>query len=133
MTTTLSIGELARRTGVSAHTLRYYEASGVLMPAARSAGGCRRYRTTDLEWLEFVMRLKRTGMPLARIKEFAALRARGDATLQARLSLLTAHRECLAAMLEDLSRSAAALDDKIATYRRRLTPMRARREMKQDA
>lgn len=114
---TLSIGELSRLSGVSPHTLRFYESEGILQPASRGANGHRRYSRNDLGWLEFVLRLKVTGMPLAEIREYAALRARGDQTLQARLALLEQHRQRLAGQIRELATCANALDDKIGIYR----------------
>lgn len=112
----LSIGELSRLSGVSPHTLRFYESEGILKPAGRGANGHRRYRNDDVLWLEFVLRLKLTGMPLAEIREYSALRAEGDTTLQIRLSMLELHRKRLATMIEELSTCAEALDSKIHVY-----------------
>ena len=69
--TTLSISELSRRSGVSNHTLRYYEKAGVLAPTTRASNGHRRYLASDVAWLAFVLRLKATGMPLTDIKQYA--------------------------------------------------------------
>lgn len=113
----LSIGELSAQCGVTAHTLRFYEAEGILMPAGRLANGHRRYHAADVHWLEFVLRLKRTGMPLADIRAYAVLRARGDGTLDERLAMLQRHRERLAMQIEALTTNARALDDKIEIYR----------------
>lgn len=113
----ISIGTLSRLSGISADTLRFYEKQGILRPVARAGSGHRRYRQQDLLWLEFVVRLKRTGMPLAQIRQYADLRAEGDGTLQARLAMLELHRERLAATIDELNASASALADKIAVYR----------------
>lgn len=102
--------------GVSPHTLRYYEAEGILRPVSRGSNGHRRYRPEDLRWLEFVLRLKQTGMPLADIKAYAALRERGDETLQARLAMLQHHRQRLVTWIDELTSCADALDDKIRIY-----------------
>lgn len=112
----ISIGELSHLSGVSPHTLRFYESEGILKPAGRGANGHRRYLNDDVLWLEFVLRLKQTGMPLAEIREYAALRAQGVVTLQTRLSMLELHRKRLATMIEELSTCAEALDSKIHIY-----------------
>lgn len=116
----ISIGTLSDLSGISAHTLRFYEKQGILKPVGRAGNGHRRYRQQDLLWLEFVVRLKRTGMPLAQIRQYADLRANGDPTLGARLAMLELHRERLAAHIAELSACAGALEDKIAVYRRML-------------
>lgn len=121
----LSIGELSRLSGVSPYTLRYYESAGILMPAGRAANGHRRYRREDILWLEFVLRLKLTGMPLAEIRRYAALRAEGDGTLEARLAMLMRHRQRLNTRLDELAACAGALDDKILTYRKTIAKSRS--------
>ena len=60
----LSIAEAARRTGVSVHTLRYYERAGLVVTAVgRTHGGRRRYQQEDLTWITVCTRLRATGMP----------------------------------------------------------------------
>lgn len=115
--TTLSIGELAQHSGVSQHTLRFYEKAEVLAPAARAANGHRRYLASDVAWLAFVLRLKATGMPLAEIRQYAVLRAQGEMTVPQRLAVLELHRERLVVNIRELSHNLAALDDKIGVYR----------------
>lgn len=124
----LSIGEMSRLCGVSTHTLRFYEAEGILLPAARAANGHRRYHRHDVLWLEFVLRLKFTGMPLADIRAYADLRAQGDATLHQRLEMLRRHRQRLAEQIEALNTSASALDDKIDIYLDMIAERGARKE-----
>ena len=114
----ITIGELARLSGLTTHTLRYYESAGVLKSARRAANGHRRYNSTDILWLEFVLKLKLTGMPLAEIRQYAELRSQGETTLNARLAMLKLHRQRLVTTLSELSECAAALDDKIQIYRK---------------
>jgi DNA-binding transcriptional MerR regulator len=124
----LSIGELSNLTGLTAHTLRFYESAGILLPIARGANGHRRYRSDDVLWLAFVLRLKRTGMPLAEIRQYAQLRTDGETSLSARLAMLELHRERLAAKMAELSDCADALDDKIRTYRKMIATAKAPRK-----
>nr|WP_295785322.1 MerR family transcriptional regulator [Rhodoferax sp.] len=123
-TTTLTIGELSQHSGVSQHTLRFYEKAEVLAPATRAANGHRRYLASDVAWLAFVLRLKATGMPLAEIKQYAALRAQGEMTVPQRLAVLGLHRERLVVNIQELSNNLAALDDKIGVYRQSLPTVR---------
>lgn len=118
--TTISISELSRQSGVSSHTLRYYEKAGVLAPATRASNGHRRYLASDIAWLAFVLRLKVTGMALAEIKRYAELRSRGDMTVPQRLAVLELHRKSLVVRIQELSHNLAALDDKIGVYRQAL-------------
>lgn len=114
----ISIGELSRQSGLSTHTLRFYESAGVLKPIGRAANGHRRYHGDDILWLEFVLKLKQTGMPLAEIKQYAQLRAQGEMTLPPRLMMLKLHRKRLAAKMTELSECANVLDEKIRIYRK---------------
>jgi DNA-binding transcriptional MerR regulator len=68
----LSIAEAARRTGVSAHTLRYYERAGlVITTVSRNDSGRRRYQQEDLKWISICTKLRATGMPIRTIKRYA--------------------------------------------------------------
>lgn len=126
MTSTfLTIGELAQLSGLTPHTIRFYESAGVLRPSSRAANGHRRYQQDDVVWIEFVLRLKLAGMPLTQIKQYAALREQGDETLQQRLAMLKLHRDCLAARMSELSECAIVLDDKIRVYRKLIAKTKA--------
>jgi DNA-binding transcriptional MerR regulator len=103
-------------TGLSPDALRYYEKIGVLRPVARAANGHRHYSQDDVAWIEFVLRLKHTGMPLAQIRDYARLREQGDGTIAARLHLLEQHRDSLIARIVDLRKNLNAIDSKIVRY-----------------
>lgn len=114
----ITIGELAQLSGLTTHTIRYYESVGVIKPSGRAANGHRRYHSNDVVWLEFVLRLKLTGMPLAEISVLLDLRLQGDTTLQPRLTMLKLHRARLVAKMDELTECANVLDEKIRTYRK---------------
>ncbi|MET8636778.1 MerR family transcriptional regulator [Streptomyces sp. NPDC004096] len=117
---TLTIAQVAERTGLTHDTLRYYEKAGLIERVGRTGGNQRRYAAADLAWLEFLLRLRETGMPIAEMQRFAALRSRGDATVADRLAMLREHRAAVARRIRALRRNAAALDDKIDHYERLL-------------
>jgi DNA-binding transcriptional MerR regulator len=117
-TNELTIAEVAERSGVTAHTLRYYERIGLLDPVGRDDGGRRRYGAGDLNRLEMLQKLRRTGMPLQRIAEYVELIRQGDGTEASRLDLLEDHRRQVAADLAVLEDCLAFLDRKIDLYRR---------------
>jgi DNA-binding transcriptional MerR regulator len=112
----MKIGELAKRSGLSVHTLRYYERIGLLPRADRDRSGQRDYDAGILTWIAFLQRLKTTGMPIREMLRYAALRERGPATATARRRLLEAHRERVRAHAEALGSSLLVLDTKIAGY-----------------
>ena len=112
----LTIGQVAETIGVSTHTLRYYEQAGLIREVGRTQAGHRLYSPADLDWLRFVMRLKATGMPIAGMQAFAALRAQGQPTMGARRDLLVAHRDAVLARIAELQSNLGAIVDKIAYY-----------------
>ena len=75
-----TIAQVATLSGLSAHTLRYYERIGLLDPVARVHGGQRRYDAKDLAWLAFLQRLRATGMPIRDMQRYAELRRQGEST-----------------------------------------------------
>ena len=117
----LSIAEAARRTGVSVHTLRYYERAGLVVTAVdRTAGGRRRYHQLDLDWIVICTRLRATGMPIRTIRRYAELVSAGPGNEQERLVLLEAHRAEVTARLARTREHLKLIDHKIAVYRGRL-------------
>ena len=117
----LSIAEAARRTGVSVHTLRYYERAGlVVTTVGRTASGRRRYHQLDLDWITICTRLRATGMPIKTIRRYAQLVAAGRGNEQERLGLLEAHRAEVPARLAELQENLKLIDHKIDVYRGRL-------------
>ena len=120
MTMTLTISDAARASGVSAHTLRYYERAGLLDPVDRAAGGHRRYAEEDLVRIQFLSKLRSTGMPIRQIRAYADLMRGGDETHEARLALLQEHREAVRARLAETKRNLELIDRKIDFYRERL-------------
>jgi DNA-binding transcriptional MerR regulator len=110
------IERAAALTGVSAHTLRYYERIGLLAPVGRASSGHRRYTDTDLGSVRFLTLLRETGMPIRDMQRFVALARNGEGTVPQRLAVLEAHRDALRARLEQLSGHLAALDHKVEVY-----------------
>jgi DNA-binding transcriptional MerR regulator len=114
----VTIAEAARRTGVSVHTLRYYERAGlVVTPVDRTAGGRRRYRELDLKWIIICTKLRATGMPIAGIRRYAELVAAGPGNEAERLALLEAHRADVLAKLAEIQENLKTIDYKIEVYR----------------
>jgi DNA-binding transcriptional MerR regulator len=112
----MKIAELAELSGFTAHTIRYYERIGLLPRAARDKSKHRAYEASDLIWLEFLRRLKTTGMPIRQMRHYAELRSKGAASNAERRKLLEAHRERVRAHMVELQFSLAVLDKKIAGY-----------------
>jgi DNA-binding transcriptional MerR regulator len=118
----LTISDAADALGLSAHTLRYYERAGLMLdPVGRTAATHRRYTEEDLGWITLLTRLRGTGMPIRRMREYADLVRAGEGTERERLALLEAHREAVLEQLEQVQRSLAAIETKIDFYRERIS------------
>jgi DNA-binding transcriptional MerR regulator len=117
----MSIAEAARRTGISAHTLRYYERAGlVITDIDRTNGGRRRYHQIDLDWIAVCTKLRATGMPIRTIKRYAELVAEGHGNEEERLALMEAHSAEVAAKVAELQENLKLINHKIDVYRGRL-------------
>jgi len=99
-----TIRQICEKTGLSAHTLRYYEKEGLLSHISRSKGGIRQYSEEDLESLGLICCLKNTGMPLQEIARFVRLTQEGEHTLRERCELLRRHRANVVARMEEMQR-----------------------------
>ncbi len=113
----MNIKSFAEATGLTPYTLRYYEKIGLLKEVRRNGSGHRTFTSKEIKWVEFIIRLKETGMPLDQILQYGALRDEGDQTMLARQTMLEDHREALKAQIESQMRHLSALDNKIEFYK----------------
>ncbi len=114
METGLTIQQVAKLTGLSIDTLRYYERIGLLEPVGRAQNGHRRYTQHDLAWIDLLIRLRNTGMPRAQMVRFAQLRRQGAATATERRIILEEHQHSLEQRMQAMEQHMAALQQKIA-------------------
>lgn len=116
---TFTVSETAARTGLSEHTLRYYERAGLLPHIGRHGSGRhRRYSAQDLRALEFLKRLRSTGMPVSEMQRYVALFLAGDESLLERVEMLQRHRERVREQIAALEAHLAVIDYKIENYTR---------------
>ncbi len=121
--TSLTIAEAAERTGLTAHTLRYYERDGLMLRSVeRASSGHRRYTDADLRWIQMVTRLRATGMPIRDVRRYAALVREGSGNEAERLALLLAHREVVERQLAEVTGHLRAIDHKIGLYESAVAP-----------
>ncbi|MEU4205128.1 MerR family transcriptional regulator [Streptomyces sp. NPDC045470] len=111
-----TISEVAEHTGLSAHTLRWYERIGLMPHVDRTHTGQRRFSNRDLDWLDLVTKLRLTGMPVADMVRYAELVREGGHTFPERERLLTAHREDVRQRIAELQSTLQVLDYKIDVY-----------------
>ncbi|WP_457205117.1 MerR family transcriptional regulator [Nocardioides sp. P5_C9_2] len=115
----LTIAEAAEQTGLTAHTLRYYERDGLMRtPVRRSTSGHRAYDDADLAWITLISKLRATGMPIRDVKRYADLVRAGSGTEAERLELLRAHRGRVLRQLDEVRDHLSAIDHKVELYER---------------
>ncbi|CAN7360215.1 MerR family transcriptional regulator [Polaromonas sp. LjRoot131] len=126
-TLSLSIAEAAEASGLSAYTLRYYEQIGLIAPIGRRSGA-RRYSEADMRWLDFLVRLRATGMSMRDMQRYAQLLRQGNAaaSVAERQTLLEAHAERLETEIRAQRETLAYIRKKIRGYEEmRTEPKRA--------
>lgn len=112
----MNIKKFSELTNISAHTIRYYEKVGLLKQISRNASGHRCFTQDDIAWVEFIKRLKDTGMPLNIIRKYTELRNSGEQTAELRMQLLQEHTKILEERIAIESSHLEKLKEKIAYY-----------------
>ena len=125
-----SIQDVSNKTGLPAHTLRYYEKEGLISGVERSQGGFRQYTDEDLERLGLICCLKNTGMSIQEIARFVQLTHEGDHTLEERVELLRAHREQVLARIAEMRKLLEKVTWKINFFTEKLRAYEASKEKK---
>jgi DNA-binding transcriptional MerR regulator len=112
-----TIAEAVERTGVGAHTLRYYERVGLIDDVPRARGGQRLYTLRSLGRIVFLSRMRATGMSIDSLRTYVGLIRAGAQTSPERRELLEAHRRDVLERIATLQEAVAILDVKIDDYR----------------
>lgn len=110
MDTTSTIGKVAKATGFSVETIRYYEKEGLIPQPERSPSGYRLYQQASVDRLGFIGRAKELGFTLTEIRNLLHLAdGSGD---QSDVKELTAHKlKIIDARISDLQRIRSVLGD----------------------
>lgn len=128
-----TIQEVSKKTGLTAHTLRYYEKEGLISGVERSSGGIRQYSDEDMEALWLVCCLKNTGMSLKEIAHFLSLTRQGDQTLRKRVEFLREHRENVMRRMAEMQKYLEKVTWKLNYFSDRLRDYEARQTGEDDA
>jgi DNA-binding transcriptional MerR regulator len=120
--TALSIGDVAERTGLSVHALRFYEREGLMLSLhiPRGAGGHRRYTEMDVKWLVLCIKLRASGMPLAQMRRYAELVREGSGNEHERLGLLQEQQARVEQQLAELKECHRIISRKVGIYQKHL-------------
>lgn len=118
----ISIGILARRSGVQAETIRYYESEGLLPKPERTAGGYRIYGASDIERLSFIRQARELGFKVYSVRRLLSLVDRKVDTCEEVRELATTHLGEVRTKLADLRRMERVLSDLIRSCEGRTVP-----------
>lgn len=113
-----TVGEMAKRLGVPASTLRYYDKEGLLPQVERSPGGIRVFQESDYEWLRMIGCMKKAGMSIRDIRHYIQLSAQGDDTIGDRLEMFRNQREVLRRRIEEMQHTLETVEYKCWFMRR---------------
>ena len=112
----MTIKEVSERCGIYQDTLRYYERVNVIPAVTRTSGGIRDYQEEDLKWVEQAVCMRNAGLPIESLIEYQRLFQEGDATIPARLELLTGQMEALQKQKAQIEETINRLSYKISRY-----------------
>src|SRR6478609_1060972 len=111
-----TISEVVAFSGLTAHTLRWYERIGLMPHVDRSHTGQRRFSNRDLDWLAFVGKLRLTGMPVADMVRYAEMVREGDHTSRERQAMLESTKLDVQARIAKVQGTLAVHNFKIDFY-----------------
>ena len=112
----LTIQQVAKATGLTPHTLRYYERIGLIHPIQREENTRRHYTADDLGWIDFLLKLRATGMSIKDMQRYAELQRQGDVTLPERVEMLKSLRDKVEAHIEEMNEHLKLVYYKIDYY-----------------
>jgi DNA-binding transcriptional MerR regulator len=112
----LTIQEVAKATGLTPHTLRYYERIGLIHPINREENTRRIYTADDVGWIDFLLKLRATGMSIKDMQRYAELQRQGDETLPERVEMLMSLRDKVESHIEEMNEYLKLIHYKIDYY-----------------
>lgn len=115
--TNFTVTEMSIESGLSPHTLRYYEKELLLLEVPRDNRGRRLYSKNHLAALKFIAALRATSMSIGSIKQYIELYREGTHTAQARLDILENHELDVVSQLQKTKESLSLIRKKIGYYK----------------
>lgn len=112
-----SIKEVSTLTGLSPSNIRYYESEGLIQTIDRDNNGIRRFNQKEIEWIQFLGKMKNMEMPIVQMKQYAALRLEGNTTIRDRMDILEQHRKYLLLKIDNLYENIELLNNKLEIYK----------------
>lgn len=111
-----TVKQVAELYGVSPHTVRYYDNAGLFPDVTRGKNGERLFSKEQLDWLNIVMCLRKTGLSISGIRNYIELCERGDETLQERYHIILAQKKRAKEELAECKKKLEVLEHKEKWY-----------------
>lgn len=99
---TYSISDVAKKTGISPTTLRYYDKRGLLPFVNRDKNGRRAFKDNDFNFLQVIECMKKSGLTIEQIRTFIEMCMAGDMTLKKRYDFLDREEKSLVEQINTL-------------------------------
>ncbi len=112
-----SIKEVSTLTGLSPSNIRYYESEGLIQRIHRDDNGIRRFSKQEIEWIQFLGKMKDMEMPIVQMKQYATLRSQGNTTIKDRMNILEQHKQYILLKINKLYENINLLDHKLEIYK----------------
>ena len=109
--------EVSKITGLTTHTLRYYDKEGLLPYVRKLKNGIREFSDDDLNWIKIIECLKSTGLQIKEIKKYIDLHEQGDKTLTERLSLFENQKQKVQEQINILENCMEKINYKIKFFK----------------
>ncbi|MDT8715150.1 MerR family transcriptional regulator [Clostridium sp. 19966] len=111
-----TIKQVAEKFNLTEYTIRYYEKEGLLLDVQRDEHGVRLFSENNIEWINLICCLRRTGMSIAKIKNFIKLSTEGDNTLELRREIILTQRAITEKKIEEMNNHLDMINKKLNHY-----------------
>lgn len=115
-----SVTEAAKISGLSAHTLRYYDDLGLFPFLKRTQTDKRLFSDADMQWVQLIECLRNTGMPISEVKNYVELCLKGDSTLNERLEIVKRQETIMKEQIKEMRKHLKLLQFKKNYYEQQL-------------
>lgn len=115
-----TIREVTQKYDITTSTLRYYEKEGLLPVINKAKNGQREYTNGDLEWLEIIICMRKTGMGIAYIKRYIQLCHQGDDTIKERYQIFLNQKKIIEDKMLELENNMKKINHKIDWYEKKM-------------
>ncbi|MBA1433936.1 MerR family transcriptional regulator [Bombilactobacillus bombi] len=111
-----SVQQAADKMGLTTYTLRYYDNHGMLPYVKRDENNNRIFDDVDLEWVQIIICLRETGMPLKKIQHYLQLVVQGEQTVPERYQIMLEQQQQTLAEINELNQHLVTINKKVAHY-----------------